>query len=292
MQLPFSRSSNARRGGALARIAIALGVLALLALGFLLALDRIAAASIERAGKWALGVDTALGSANIGLWSGQFELKELQVANPPGFTSPHFLELRSGALALPLSRVFSDAVVVERLELEGVRLVLEQRGGKLNSREILANVKGLSKEEESKESKEPAGEGKAYALRRVIVRDIDVSFDLVPPLPARALHIDRIEIEDVGTESSMVDLAGVVARITAAIVQAALEQSGDLVPPEWRKEIEGALGALEWSEEGLLQKIGEGLGATGGAIQQGAVELKDKVKGIFDDSQKKKDAPE
>lgn len=287
MQLPHSRICAARRGGALTRIAIALGVLALLALGFLLALDRIAAASIERAGKWALGVDTALGSANIGLWSGQFELRELQVANPPGFTSPHFLELRSGALALPLARVLSDSVVVERLELEGVRLVLEQREGKLNSREILANVKGLAKEEQGKPKQEPAGEGKAYALRRVVVRDIDVSFDLLPPLPARALRIDRIEIEDVGTESSMVDLAGVVARITAAIVAAALEQSGDLVPPEWRQEIEGALGALEWSEEGLLKKLGAGLGNTGEAIQQGAIDLKDKVKGLFDDTQKK-----
>ena len=68
-------------------------------------IDAIARAAIERGSTYALGVPTTLGSANIGFLSGEFTMKDLDVANPDEFDGEYFFQLDEGFLAVSLSAV-------------------------------------------------------------------------------------------------------------------------------------------------------------------------------------------
>ena len=62
-------------------------------------IDAIARAGIERGATFALGVPTTLGSANIGILSGEFTMSGLDVTNPEGFDGDYFLQLDEGFVA-------------------------------------------------------------------------------------------------------------------------------------------------------------------------------------------------
>ena len=69
-------------------VAVLLILLVLATVAVALYIDTIAKTAIERGATYALGVETTLGSADVGLLSGTFSMGDLTVANPAGFESP------------------------------------------------------------------------------------------------------------------------------------------------------------------------------------------------------------
>lgn len=58
-----------------------------------MAADSIARRGVEAGATYALGVDTKLAGANVGIMSGSFDMQGLRVANPQGFKSDTFMSL-------------------------------------------------------------------------------------------------------------------------------------------------------------------------------------------------------
>ncbi|MDX1682749.1 MAG: hypothetical protein R3336_06495, partial [Phycisphaeraceae bacterium] len=59
--------------------------LVLLVVGIFIYIDSIAATAVERGGTYALGVDTRLADADVGIFAGEVTLDGLTVDNPEGF---------------------------------------------------------------------------------------------------------------------------------------------------------------------------------------------------------------
>ena len=253
------------------RIAIGL-VLLLLVLGFgaVLFVDSLAKQAIERGGSHALGVQTRLESASMGLFSGEFALAGLAVANPPGFAEPEFFSLRSTALELPLSTLLEDRITIPSLALEGITIDLERNASGTNYGVILDNLGRFESSEKKESGPEKEGGGKAFLLQRLVIRDVRAAVNLVPAggeLTKLSLSIPEIVVEDLGSEMS---LAQICAMVVKTVIQAAIQAGGGVLPADLLADLRGRMDDLEGSarvlvdeelgklEEKLQQKLGPG----------------------------------
>lgn len=264
----------ARRLGLVAGVLVLVVVVALIAV--MVGINGIARAGIEKGGTYALGVPTTLRSANVGVLSGTFAMSGLNVANPEGYASASFLTLGDGAVAVSLQSLRSETVEIPTLRLETITASLERKGGQSNYQTILDHLKGLSGGGGEKPSQKPSsGDGKKFVIGELLIRDVKVHLDVfggpggaLQKLTAVDIPIDEIKLTNVGKTGSgvagsgvtMGELASIVVR---AVLAAAVEKGGGLIPGDVLGELQGSLASL-----GSL----EGLGMNVVANAKGAVE--------------------
>lgn len=262
-----------RRLGLVAGILVLLVVLALIAV--MVGINGIAKAGIEKGGTFALGVPTTLRSANVGVLSGTFAMAGLDVANPEGFTSPSFLTLADGAVAVSFKSLRSDTVELPLLHLESITASLERKGNASNYQTILDHLKGLSSGESKPGQKPPSGDGKKFIIRELIIRDVNVHLDVfggsggaLQKLTAVDIPIDEIKLANVGQTGSGVAGSGVTmgelaSIIVRAVLAAAVQKGGGLIPGDILGELQGSLASL-----GDMQALGLNVVANAqGAVQ-------------------------
>ena len=79
-----------------------------------------------------IAAELKLDTASVHTIDGNFGLSKLTIENTPGFNSPLFLSLASGALEVKMGSLTSDVVEAPKLELDGLEVYLERSGGKTN----------------------------------------------------------------------------------------------------------------------------------------------------------------
>lgn len=255
-------------------VRIALGLLALLVLlglGAALFVDSLAKQAIEGGGSRALGVETRLDSASIGLVSGEFALSGLVIANPPGFAEPDFFALRSTRLALPLSTLMQTRITIPSLVLEGITIDLERNARGTNYGVILDNLKRFEGSEKSTPGGGASGEGgKTFLLQNLVIRDVRAAVSLVPAggdLTKLSLAIPEIVVADLGSDMSLSQISALVVK---TVIQAAIQAGAGTLPADLLADLRGRLGNLE----GLAQvKVAGELGKLEGKLQEQAQKL-------------------
>lgn len=268
-------------------VRVAVGLIALLVVALFAGLffvDSLAEKAVERGGTLAMGVPTELDSASIGLFSGEFALEHLRIANPPGFGKPDFFSLRSARLELPLTALREPRVQIPALEIEGVALSLERSGKGTNYGVILDNLKRFESGPKEPEAPEAGGE-KVFVLDRLTIRDVSVSIDLLPiggEATQANLSLPAIEVKDLGSNMSVADICSVVVK---TIINAALENGAKQLPAELLADLRGRMDQLtvdleksvEQKAQSEVEKAAEDLGLP----KEAAGKLGDKVNGLF-----------
>src|SRR5262245_51670383 len=92
--------------------------------GAFIYIDTIAKSAIERGSTHALKVDTKLSSASLKIFKGQLVMDKLNVSNPTGYKSNHFLNLNNGDVAVTLGSLTKDVVEVPYLHLTNIDMNL------------------------------------------------------------------------------------------------------------------------------------------------------------------------
>jgi len=260
-----------------------------------ISIDSIAKAAIVRGSTYALGVQTTLASADIGIFSGEFTMSGLAVANPDGFESDHFLRLDEGYLAVSLGSLRQDTVEVPTLALTGIDINLEKRGGKANYRIITDNLKRFESGDTGDDGAQAgAGKpGKKFVVREIIIRDINVTVDLMPvggALTRLEIPIEEIRMTDVGSESmTTAELTNrVIKMILAAIVKNAAHLPADLVNDLGGALAElGDLGNMTVTETArTVAKVVEGLGQGGDEVGKAIGDAVEGLGGLFGEKKK------
>lgn len=238
------------------KIAAVLLILVIVAVvGVFFYIDSIAKRAVEYASTSALGVPTTLDSISVGVFTGSVSLDDLNVANPAGqsFSSPHFLHLDSGSVAVSLGTLRQDTVVVPSLKLDGMEMYLEKKGDKANYQIIMDN---LGKAEAEPDDTAPA---KKFVINEMVLTNISVEADLLPlggALTKTRITIPEIRLTDVGSESEggvvLKELSGVVIK---AIMQAVIDKS-DVLPAALIADLGKGLGELEDIQADTLKTIG------------------------------------
>jgi hypothetical protein len=273
-------------------LALVLVVLLILGGGVVIyRLDALVRVGIEKAATYALGVETTVGEADLGLVRAELAMRNLVVRNPDGFRAAHFLQLDDASTALSIGSLRQPTVVVPHLTLDGLDMHLEKSGDQANYNVILNNLKRF-------ETTEPAPDAKQFIIRQVKLTRVMVHTNLAPiggEATMLDVPIDEIVLEDVGSENRGV----VLAELTSVIVQAvlvAVVNKGVNLPLDLVKDLTAGLGELSDLEdltegavtvagEALMEvgKVGEealkGAGDVGEEVLKGAGEA---VKGIGD----------
>ena len=240
-------------------------VLVLLLVGVFFWIDHIARVGVEKGATFALGVQTTLARMSIGVFSGEAGMSQLNVRNPAGFDTPHFLELGNGNVAVSLGSLMDDTVVVPELTLSSLNMNLERKGGKANYQVILDGLKRFDTKEDAPPSapqdNAEAGEGKKFVIRHVAIKDVDVQVDLLPvggELTRVPLRIERIELNDVGSDSvNGVQLAELTGILIKAILTSVVEKGGNLIPADIAGELNQGLEELTGLGDATVQIVGE-----------------------------------
>jgi hypothetical protein len=235
------------------------GLLVLVIAGVLIAfaaIDGIAKRAIERGGSYALGVDTRVSSVNVGVFSGKFSMSDLMVKNPAagGFTSPHFLSLGDGGLEVSLATLRQPTVELPQLHLSEIDVNLEKKAGQTNYGVILETVKQKTGGGDQPKPTPPADE-KRFIIHDLDIQNVAVHVDLVggpgavADLTKVTVPIDRIRLHDVGktgqgvggTGVTMSELSGLIVK---AVLAAAAEKGGGIIPADVLGDLQGKLAAF------------------------------------------------
>lgn len=284
--------------GALVVLVIVLFVAALMYI------NTIARKAIEAGGTYALGVQTTLGSASVGIFSGTFAMSRLHIANPQGFQGDHFLKLGDGGVAVSLGTIMKDVVEMPSLTMTDLSVRLEKQSGKSNYGVILDNLKKL----QSGQQPQPASQGgteKKFIVNELAIRDIKIHAELLgAPGPAGAvlnpvgtfdIPIGEIRLTNVGktgtgvggTGVTMKELAGIVVQ---AVMAAAVEKGGGILPADMLGELQNGLGGLKSLSSMGIGAVSTAAGAVTGAAGEalkGAGKAGEEAKKAIDEGGKK-----
>lgn len=245
-------------------------------------IDIAARSAIEKGGAHALGVSTTLDDIRVGILSGAVRMKTLQIGNPEGFETSHFVRLGDGTVAVKLGSLMEDLVVLPELTLLGIDMNLEKRDGKANYNVILDNLKKF--QSDSPEEKAPPDEGieRKYVIRKVTLRDITVQADLLPvggSLTRIPIKIDAIELENVGSDSDKaLLLSELMGILTHAILTGIVEKAGNLIPSDMLHELSNALASVEGLAGASIKLVGD-ISQQAGQITKEVAKIADSVTG-------------
>jgi hypothetical protein len=251
----------------------------------LIMIDSVAKNGIESGGTYAMGVNTSLTSASIGLTSGKFGLAGLTVDNPQGFEGK-FLKLGEGNVEVGLGSLMQDTVIVPRFALSDVELDLKRNATGANYNVILNNLKKLESTDKAKPAEDKPG--KQFKIGEVLITNVVVHLDLIGgPSGVTNLNIPihEIRLTNVGSDGSGVNIAELSSILLQAIIAAAVEKGGSLIPADVMGDLQGSLKQLSGlADVGVeaVGKVGEQVTNLGGDLGKSAGDALKGVQGAAD----------
>ncbi|HVN37921.1 MAG TPA: hypothetical protein VMW19_07060 [Myxococcota bacterium] len=254
---------------------VLVAVVLLVAGAIALSIDRIAGSAIERASRYALGVDTHVGFVHVAPLAGELRVHRLSVSNPPGFDGRHFLAFDRFDLKTDLASLRSDVVRVPLFRLEGVDLSLERKGNASNTDAIFESLgKFESKRPAAAKSKAgAAAPERRYVVGKLEIHDVTAHVEwnaIAAKESALEVHVDGIELQNPGGARGLTlpELSNVVVKAVLDSVR----RSGKL-PVDVAGDLAGGLRSLERipgaAAAGVLDRVGDALRDAGAELGKG-----------------------
>lgn len=273
-------------------VLLVLAVVGLVVLGLRM-IDSIAVEVIERGGTYALGVETDVEGADVGLLGGTFSMDRLTVGNPEGYPSDWFMEVPSLDVALDTGTVTSDVIVLPTLSLGTVGVTLDGTGGTPNYRVILDNLKRFESGGGGDEPADPSSDGPKFVINSLVIEGAAVkvtNFTGVQQITGDVdVVVERIELKDVGSAEPL-SASELVSLIVKTVMSATVENAGGILPADLldgiRGQLEGLIGldALGIEAIGDVGAIRDTLrGAAEDAIDDVRDKAEEEIRGVVDD---------
>ncbi len=238
--------------------------------------DQAIRAGIVAGAQTALKVDVRLENISTALLQGKVELTNLEIDNPEGYQHENFMKLGHAYVALDTGSIFSDTVVIDKIQLDNISVTIEQKGTTSNLQAILDNLpKSEPSDEEAKPETEETKAGKDLRINTLDINGVEVKAKLLP-IPGRAdtvtLKLKPIHMENIGTEEK-VDAADLTAKIIKAIAGGIAEQGKDLLP----LDMVGDIGSELTKQGGQLLDAGKDLGEEATGMLKGLFKKKEEA---------------
>lgn len=256
--------------------ALTLVLAVILPLGAYLLVSPASRAAVEKAGPYALGVETTL--QDVGFSPGpslsSLGFDGFRVENPEGVVGDPFLTIGTFEVAVETGSLLSKEISIPEIKLDGLHLNLIQDGTRSNYGEIVAHIRSLGTGEAKDPGEQPApgsDPGPSLQVGRVSVADVAVSLAItgIPGLSPIHKNLSLPEFElDVGKalgqgqgndEPESSSLGALTAVLVEELIQAGLDHAKAELDPDIAAlldgNLEGAIKArLEAEAEGVLDK--------------------------------------
>ena len=283
-------------------------VIALLLAVAWLSIDYLAKAGIEAGGTYALGVKTTVDSVSLGLLSGQARVNDLAIANPEGFKTPHLMKAGRIEVGVNTGSLLGDTIQVDKFEIDGLDLNLEQKVGATNISALLDNIKkagGGQQAPASKDAKESGG--RKVKVDQIRITNVVAHVQVLPiggGATTLELKIPEIILKDVTQDNAAgVAVPELMRRLVPAILAAVVEKGKGVIPDADLKrlgtDVASTAQALSAGAGKLVGQVGgeagkalEGLGSGLQKLTEPATKgIGDGLKGLFGGDKKKADEP-
>lgn len=226
-------------------------------------IDRAVKLGIEIAGSDVLGVKVKVDRTDLKILGGSLEFSGLAIDNPRQYQNEKFLELANARITVDVRSLLTDVVNIKEIKLDGLVLVLEQKG--ITGNNLQDILKNLPASDEEKTEAEPSG--KKLHIDELEISNVTVKVKLLP-IPGRLdtvpLKLKPIRMTDLGSDDKL-DTAALISKILIALAAAIAEQGVGVIPNEILNPLKDQLGNL-----GALL----GVGLEGGTkLIEGGVDL-------------------
>lgn len=243
--------------------------------------------AIETAGTKALNVGVSVEKVNLSILGGRLGFRNLIINNPTGYQHEKLLELSKADIKVDIKSLLTDTVNINKIELDGTKVVFEQRG--ISGNNLQDIIKQLPKKEE--QASEPSG--KKLHIDNLVISNTEVQIKLMP-IPGKfdtiPMKLSTIEMKDLGGDDKM-DTVALSRTILLAIAGGIAEQGADILPDEMLGSLVSELMKVGGISDILLDSgikllgtgadIGKGAADVGGNIGKGVIKgVEDVGKGI------------
>ena len=253
----------------LVRIGIALVILiviAVVAVG--LSLDGIVKRAVITVGPKLTGVDVKLEGVHLSVFSGSGTIKGLAVGNPQGFKSPQSISVGSATLALKPTSVFSDKIIIRKIEVVAPEITLEVGLGGNNLGKILANVNaatgGGSASNAAPASPQPESAGKKLQVDDFLISGAKVHASVTQLTGSdQTVTIPDIHFTDLGKGPEGIT-SGELLRVVLPVLEREAVKAASTKWPELDKSLKDLSSSLNKSAGGAISNLTQSLEKTTG----------------------------
>ncbi len=209
---------------------------------------------IETAATKTLNVGVSVGNVDLSIMAGKLGLQNLLINNPPGYQHDKLLELKSAKIEIDVKSLLSDVVNIKEIKLDGVNVVIEQRGISGNNlQDVIAAIHSGSKDGETS--------GKKLHIDNLEMSNVTVQMKLLP-MPGKVdtvtLDLSPIRMTNLGGDNKM-DTAALSGKILLAIAHGVAKQGVGVLPKEIVEPITSVLGKTIDLSKGIIEGR-EGIG--------------------------------
>jgi hypothetical protein len=212
--------------------------------------DRALKIGIEAAATKTLNVGVSVEDVELSIMGGRLGLGNLVINNPPGYQHKQLLELKEGLIEINVRSLLGEVVNIKEIRLDGVNVVLEQRG--ISSNNLQDVIKSIPSKD--KEAAEPSG--KKLHIDNLEISDVSVEVKLLP-IPGKAdtftLRLKPIRMTNLGSDNKL-DAAVLSSKILVAIAGGVAEQGAGELPEEVIGTVTSELKRLEALPEVFLKE--------------------------------------
>ena len=214
---------------------------------------------IESSATKTLNVGVSVSNVDLSIMAGKLALQNLLINNPPGYRHDKLLQLKNAEIEIDVKSLLSDVVNIKEIKLDGVNVVLEQRGISGNNlQDVITAIRNGSKE----------GEGKSLRVDNLEISNITVRMKLLPDTAQDdtiTLELSPIRMTNLGYDNKL-DMADLSGEIVLAIANRVVEQGVGILPkdiittltPTLDKTIDISTRIIE-STEDIGKEITEGI---------------------------------
>ncbi len=225
--------------------------------------ERAVKIGIEAAATKTLNVGVSIDEVELSIMGGKLGIENLSINNPTGYQYEKLLELKDGEIQVEVRSLLSDVVEIREIKLDGVKLVLEQKGLSNNLQEIIKTISARSKAKD-----EPKKVGKKLHIDNLEITNVVVKVKLLP-VPGKIdtipLKLSPIKMTDLGSDNKL-DTAALTGKILLALADGVAKQGIGVLPKEildpMKKTLETTLdiGKAATKEGGKLIEAGKDVG--------------------------------
>jgi uncharacterized protein involved in outer membrane biogenesis len=208
------------------------GLVAALAI-FSMTLGGIVRSEIERESTLAMGVDTAIESIKVNLFTGHLQINNFMISNPPTFSTPFLLRVTRLEVETPPWNLFSDVVQLQKFAIEQISFNIEQN--RLNNN-LLVVVKNLQENQQRQEQDDSGKPEKRFKADLVTVDRVETIvkatiFDKV--LADETLSVSNLRLEGLTADNARgVILAELLRKVLLESIAATIDPEKINVPIE------------------------------------------------------------
>jgi hypothetical protein len=200
---------------------------------------------IEAGGTKALNVGVSVSDAELSILGGEVSIENLVIDNPPGYQHDKLLELKEGRVKVDIRSLMGDVVKIREIKLDGINVVLEQRGVSGNNLQDVIKAIPTSEPKPKEEAKEEVeGPGKKLQIDNLEITNVTVKAKLLP-VPGKAdtvtMKLKPIVMTNLGSDEKM-DMAKLSGKILLAITSGVAEQGAGVLPDGMVNTMKSTLG--------------------------------------------------